>query len=84
MAETLKQLRALSDDEVIALHDAHAPNVGVSTGHYLQELARRDLDRQTEAMVRYTRQITVMTRVVTGATIVNVVLAAAAVYGTLR
>ena len=76
-AETLQRLRALSDDELIALHDAHAPKVVVSTEHYLRELARRDQDRQTPAMLRLTRWITWMTAVVTVATIVNIVLTAA-------
>jgi hypothetical protein len=77
MAETLKELRGLSDNEVIAHHDRAAPNVSVTTGHYLQELARRDQDRQTRAMLRYTLWIAAMTGVVSVATIVNVVLAAA-------
>ena len=38
MAETISELRALSDDELISRHDDHAPNVQVATEHYLQAL----------------------------------------------
>lgn len=75
MSETLAELRALSDDELVGRHDQLAKHTVVGTNHYLQELTRRDQDRQTQAMLRHTRWVTVMTGVITIATIVNVVVA---------
>jgi uncharacterized membrane protein YdfJ with MMPL/SSD domain len=54
MAETIEKLRSLTDEEIIALHDSAARNPAVGTSHYLQELYRRDLNRQTKAMLSYT------------------------------
>ena len=76
MAETIKELRALPTEELIRQHDNHATHTVVGTGHYLQELARRDADEQTQAMLRLTRVMTVLTAVITILTIINVVLVA--------
>ncbi|MEA2573358.1 MAG: hypothetical protein QOH93_656 [Chloroflexia bacterium] len=74
MSETLKDLRALPDEELIRRHDEHAQSTVVGTAHYLRELERRDQDRQTQAMVNLTRWITLMTLIILIATIVNVAL----------
>lgn len=39
---TIRELRALSKDDLIERHDRLARNTQVGTGHYLQELYRRD------------------------------------------
>jgi hypothetical protein len=54
MSETLAELRSLSDDDLIRRHDELAKRTAVGTNHYLQELSRRDQDRQTRAMLQYT------------------------------
>jgi len=74
MSETLADLRATSDDELVRKHDELAKHTVVGTNHYLQELARRDQNRQTKAMLRYTRWVVIMTGVITIATVVNVVV----------
>jgi hypothetical protein len=75
MAETLAELRALSDEEIIARHDAAVrPPLGEvyrAANDYLAELARRDQDRQTKAMLEYTRSIKTLTLVVTVATVLG-------------
>jgi hypothetical protein len=76
MSETIATLRKLSDEEVVRLHDAHATHTVVGTAHYLAELQRRDQQRSTDVMLRYTRHMTGMTVVITIATIINVVLVA--------
>ena len=76
MAETIKELRALSTEELIRRHDNHATHTVVGTGHYLEEIARRDADEQTKAMLRLTRVMTVLTVVITILTVINVVLVA--------
>jgi len=75
MAETVAELRALSDEELVTRHDQQALRTAVGTNHYLDELARRGQERQNDRMLEYTLSIERLTRVVTIATIVNVVAA---------
>jgi len=75
MSETLHELRSLPDEELIKRHDSLASHTCVGTNHYLGELARRDQDRQTQAMLRYTCWITVMTCLMLACTMVNVFVA---------
>lgn len=72
MSEPLRELRSLSDDELIRRHDQHAASTQIGINHYLAELSRRDLDRQTQAMLRYTWWITIMTGVMLLCTIINI------------
>jgi hypothetical protein len=90
MARTLAELRATTDETLIAEHDAKAPQVEESLNYYLEELARRHQNRQTEAMLGYTEAmlghtriikrltwaVTGLTVVVTIATLINVWIAA--------
>jgi hypothetical protein len=71
----IKELRALPDESLIDAHDNKAKDTEAGVAYYLDELARRDQSRQTEAMLAYTRWIIVMTAVVTLATIANPVIA---------
>jgi hypothetical protein len=74
-APSLAELRAMSDQELVRMHDDTKKKQHVGIEYFREELARRDRDRQTRAMLRYTRWITVMTVVMTIATIINVLLA---------
>jgi hypothetical protein len=76
VAETIAELRSLSDEEIIRRHDRKAANTVVGTQHYLDELARRDAERQGKRMEALTRSMYVLSVVVTFATIVGVVLTA--------
>jgi hypothetical protein len=76
MAETISELRELSDEEIIRRHDHRAKHTEVGTNHYLAELARRDQQRSSAAMLAYTRQMTILTVVVTVATIISTILVA--------
>ena len=71
MSESLNDLRALPDDELARRHDSHARNTAVGTRHYLDELNRRDQERQTKAMLDLTKSINRMTVVITIATILG-------------
>ena len=77
MAESVHNLRTLSDNELIKQHDSLARNTVVGTQHYLDELNRRDHIRQTEAMLILTKWIARMTVVITVATILSVAAAIA-------
>ena len=57
MSESFSELRALTDEQLIEKHDQRAKTTTVGTQHYLDELNRRHQDRQTEAMLGYTRQM---------------------------
>lgn len=70
-AETIEELRALAEKELIEKHDNLAKNTQVGTNHYLQELYRRDQARVASEMLKYTRWITCMTVIVTVTTIIN-------------
>ncbi len=69
MAPTITRLRSMSDGELIELYDRAAASTVVGTGFYLDELARRDLQRQTATIRRLTWAITFLT-------VVNVAVAA--------
>jgi hypothetical protein len=70
MPPSLKELEALSDSQIGELYDKQASgNVGAS--FYLDELNRRATNKQTEAMLVYTRWITIMTVAILAATFVS-------------
>ena len=75
-ALSLRELRSLSDDEIVKRYDEQAKTTAVGTGYFEDELNRRFQERQTNAMLRLTKWIGCMTFVVTVATLVNVILAA--------
>ena len=72
MSELLKDLRALSDEQIIERHDRLAERTEADVNYYLREIARRDQDRQTNKMVKSTKRITIMTVVIMISTIINV------------
>ena len=74
MTFSLKELRSLPDEELIKIHDHLAQSTVAGVNYYLQELARRDQNVQTEAMLKLTRWITWMTGIVTLATIINLIV----------
>ena len=75
MALLLFDLQNLTNDELVKRHDEQAKTTVVGTQYYQDELNRRSQDRQTRAMLRFTKWIMGMTAAVTVATIVNVVIA---------
>ena len=77
MALSLLDLRSLPDDELVERHDSQAKTTVVGTQYFLDELNRRYQERQTKAMRRFTKWITVMTVVITLATLTSVGLAVA-------
>ena len=71
MALSLSDLRNLTDDELVEKHDTQAKTTVVGIQYYLDELNRRYQERLTKAMLRFTKWITVMTVVITSATVIN-------------
>jgi hypothetical protein len=75
---TLADVQNMSDEELIKQHDTIATShyVVVGLDYFLDEIKRRESSRQQNTMLAYTRQIRVMTIIMTIATIVNVLVAA--------
>ncbi|MHC4872691.1 MAG: hypothetical protein ACYTFY_12685 [Planctomycetota bacterium] len=71
-AKSWEDLKLLSDEELIKDYDLRADKTIVGINYYLEELRHRDIDRQTSAMLEYTKEIKYMTIVVTIATIINI------------
>ncbi len=70
----------MSDEEIITKHDNLAGHTQPGVNHYLQEMYRRDQDRQTRQVLLYTRWITWMTMIITALTIVNVLAVVKSVF----
>jgi len=73
MANTLKELREMSDEQLIIEHDNLANRTQVGLNYYLDELNRREQNKQTEAMLSYTRRMLWFTVTVTILTVINVI-----------
>jgi hypothetical protein len=70
-ARTISQLRGLSDEQLIEEHDRTATNTVVGISYYLDEIQRREVDRQQRQMLRLTWVVTVLTVVNVVAVIVS-------------
>ena len=73
MSQSIEELRKLSDDEVIVLHDRVAQNTQVGVQFYLDEINRREQNKQTDLMVKYTEKILWLTIAIGVLTVINVV-----------
>ena len=54
MVYSIKQLRALSDEELIQEHDKKALNTVAGTKYYMEELDRRSRERNEKMMFKLT------------------------------
>ncbi len=72
MAETLKELNKLTDEELEERYDRTARTTEYWGDHYLRILNWRRQERHTVSIKRLTRFITGLTVVVTVATVINV------------
>lgn len=77
MAETIAQLRALSDEQLISRHDAQAEHMSTGVSFYLEELSRRQNTAATQAAARDAHAVLVLTRWIAGLTFINVAAACA-------
>lgn len=69
----------MSDDELIAAHDAKVPSTAVGLSYYLDELARREAMRSAARIKRMTDSVRRLTWVITVLTALSVIAAAVAV-----
>lgn len=64
MAYSYEEFKKMSDEKIIALHDRNveaAPGAGYTFSELRAEIALRSQDRATEAMLKYTKQVTRLT-----------------------
>ena len=71
-----QNLRSMTEEELIRSHDSEVQNRAAHYNIYLDELRRRETLRQGERMEALTTSINRLTWVITGATIIGVVLTA--------
>jgi hypothetical protein len=74
MHPRIAELRAMTDEELEAKLDTIATHTQVGTQFYLDELRRRETDRQTAAMLGFTNTIRRLTWIIAVLTIVLTVL----------
>lgn len=74
MAKTYKQLRAMSDADLITNHDEVSKHTSVGLNYYLEEIYRRSQQRQADLMLRYARFMLIFTIVITVLTLLNVAI----------
>jgi hypothetical protein len=78
MAPKLSKLRAMSDDEIVAIYDDVAQHTGVGLQFYLDELVRRETRRTNEKLVELTDKIRLLTLATTAAAIVALAISVVA------
>lgn len=71
--KSLKELRGLSEDELIRRHDSISKSRPVTLEYYLTELARRDAEEREKRML-------LLTWVIAGLTLVNAVFVGVTVF----
>ena len=74
MSEKYNDLRSMSMDDLISKYDQLSKNTVFWTKHYYDEIIRRDNEQSTKKIIKLTKWITVMTLVMTIATIVNIII----------
>ena len=79
--ESYEQLTAMTDEDLIAVFNQGREHVVVGKQWYLDEITRRRTDRATEALVRLTKQLTILTWLIAGLTAVG---ATASVFALIR
>lgn len=89
MSFSWKDLKALSDEQLVKDHDRQAQNTATNVNYYLAELRYRDQQRIAESqqriaesqqrvaeeVLRLTERITFLTKVIVALTVLNVAVA---------
>lgn len=71
MAPSHDKLAAMADDELIALYDGHAQHSVAGTAFYRDELARRQMARESARMLRLTQTMARLTWLILALTAIN-------------
>lgn len=73
MAYTLRELRGLTDEQLVEEHDNLAGLTRVGINYFLDELRRREQEKQTRLMLSYTHRMLWLTVFIAILTITNVI-----------
>jgi hypothetical protein len=79
-ARTYAQLKAMSKEDLIAVHDALTPRVSGGVDYFRREIAYREQEEQTREMLRLTRQVTRLTWFIAALTLINVAVFVASLF----
>lgn len=71
---TLEKIRSLSDEELVRVYDNEANRTMAYADYFLHEIERREISRETQAMGRYTKWMTIMTVIILISTIVQTIV----------
>ena len=74
LAPDLKKLKSMSDEEVVSTYNRLSKSTQVGTNFFMEEIRYREASKLNTQIVSMTRWITVLTVVITIATIVNVIV----------
>lgn len=77
--ESYEELTGYTDEELVEIFNRDRHNVVVGKQWYLDELTRRRTDRASEALVRLTRQLAILTILIAILTAVGVAASVMAV-----
>ena len=73
MALTYKELRNLSEEELVEQYDKMAQNTQIGLNFLVEEIARRSSEKQTNQMLAATRQIRTLTIVIAIFALINLI-----------
>jgi len=72
MSESIERLRSLTPEELFSKYDKVAQHTSNALILYRDEIHRRDNEKISKAMLKYTKWITIMTAVIFVATAANI------------
>ncbi|MBS4032636.1 MAG: hypothetical protein KGZ63_14640 [Clostridiales bacterium] len=75
MSRKLKELRELTDEQIVEMYDEVSSHTSVGLDYYAEELNRRSNEKTNKIIEKCTIWITIMTAVILIATIANVIIA---------
>lgn len=74
MSLKLKELRELTDEQLVEMYDRTASHTAVGLNYFTEELNRRSNENTNKIMTKCTIWITIMTAVMLMATIANAII----------
>ena len=74
IAKTMREIKSMSDEQLIREYDEIAESTMHGTSFYLDELRARESSRVATSVQKFTKWIFWLTVVVTASTLVNLVL----------
>ena len=80
MAKALRELRGMSQEELVSEHDSISEHTVIGLNYYLAELSRRDAEAANNTMLKLTKQMRDFTAVILALTVLNVLMFVGSVF----